>query len=89
MRAAVAACHTAGMRIVVMRGEKAETVAYIAKKLGIVQQPRVIEGDQLEQMSRSQMLEVVQDTQVVFARIAPEQKLTIVEAFKELGVKTR
>jgi sodium/potassium-transporting ATPase subunit alpha len=83
--AAVAACHTAGIRIVVMSGDKAETVAYIARKLGIVQQPRVIEGDQLEQMSRSQLLEVLQDTQVVFARIAPEQKLTIVEAFKELG----
>ena len=83
--AAVAACHTAGIRIVVMSGDKAETVAYIARKLGIVQHPRVIEGDQIAQMSRPQLLEVLQDPQVLFARIAPEQKLTIVEGFKELG----
>jgi len=83
--AAVAACHTAGIRIVVMSGDKAETVAYIASKLGIVQHPRVIEGDQIAQMSRPQLLEVLQDKQVLFARIAPEQKLAIVEGFKELG----
>jgi sodium/potassium-transporting ATPase subunit alpha len=83
--AAVAACHTAGIRIVVMSGDKAETVVYIARKLGIVEQPRVIEGDQIEHMSRAQLLEALQDKTVLFARIAPDQKLTIVDAFKELG----
>ena len=83
--AAVEACHTAGIRIVVMSGDKAETVVYIARKLGIVEQPRVIKGDQLESMSRAELLEALQDKTVLFARIAPDQKLTIVEAFKELG----
>ena len=83
--AAVAACHSAGIRVVVMSGDKAETVDYIARKLGIVQQARVIEGEQLEAMSRPQLLQILRDDQVIFARIAPEQKLTIVEAFKELG----
>ena len=83
--AAVAACHSAGIRIVVMSGDKAETVAYIARKLDIVQHPRVVEGEQLAAMSRSQLVEALSNDQVVFARIAPEQKLTIVEGFKELG----
>ncbi len=82
--AAVAACRSAGIRIVVMSGDKAETVAYIAKKLGIVERPRVIEGSQLEQMDREQLLETLRDDQLVFARIAPEQKLILVEAFKAL-----
>jgi sodium/potassium-transporting ATPase subunit alpha len=82
--AAVAACHSAGIRIVVMSGDKAETVAYIARKLGIVDRPRVIEGGQLVQMSRPALLEVLRDDQLVFARIAPEQKLILVEAFKAL-----
>ena len=83
--AAVAACHSAGIRIVVMSGDKAETVAYVARKLDIVQHPRVIEGEQVAAMSRAELAEVLEDDQVVFARIAPEQKLTIVECFKEQG----
>ena len=83
--AAVAACHSAGIRIVVMSGDKAETVAYIARKLDIVQDPRVVEGDQLAAMNAPRLEEVLRDEQVVFARIAPEQKLTIVEGFKALG----
>jgi sodium/potassium-transporting ATPase subunit alpha len=82
---AVAACRSAGIRIVVMSGDKAETVAYIARKLDIVQQPRVIEGSQLAQLSRAELLEVLRDDQLVFARIAPEQKLILVEAFKAMN----
>ena len=83
--AAVAACRSAGIRVVVMSGDKAETVDYIARKLGIVQHATVIEGEQLAAMSRPELLEALRDEQVLFARIAPEQKLAIVEAFKELG----
>lgn len=83
--AAVAACHSAGIRIVVMSGDKAETVAYIARKLGIVRKPRVIEGEHLARMSRPELLAALRDDQLVFARIAPEQKLILVEAFKALN----
>ena len=82
--AAVAACRTAGIRVVVMSGDKAETVSYIARKLGIVQNPTVVEGEQLASMSSAELLEALRDDQVLFARIAPEQKLTIVEAFKDM-----
>lgn len=85
VKAAVAACRSAGIRIVVMSGDKGETVEYIARKLGIVERSRVIEGDQLAAMDRAELLDTLRDEQIVFARIAPEQKLTIVEGFKELG----
>ena len=39
--AAVRACQSAGIRIIVMSGDKAETVSYIARKLGIVDKPTV------------------------------------------------
>ncbi|MDH5526489.1 MAG: cation-transporting P-type ATPase [Nitrospirota bacterium] len=83
--AAVRACQSAGIRLVVMSGDKGETVAYMARKLGIVSAPRVIDGDQLAGLDARQLATVLADPQVVFARIAPEQKLTIVEAFKHLG----
>jgi sodium/potassium-transporting ATPase subunit alpha len=83
--AAVAACRTAGVRIVVMSGDKAETVAYIAKQLGIVTAPRVIEGPELEAMDEAALVAALEDEQVVFARIAPAQKLAVVSALKAMG----
>ena len=82
--AAVAACKSAGIRVLVMSGDKAETVAYIARRLGIVAHPHVIEGEQLAQMSNEQLVETLRSREVVFARIAPEQKLNIVEALKAM-----
>jgi sodium/potassium-transporting ATPase subunit alpha len=81
---AVADCHSAGIRIIVMSGDKAETVTYIARQLGIVTEPRVINGVTLEEMSHSELIDALCDGQeVLFARISPEQKLNIVNALKE------
>ncbi|MGD8348975.1 MAG: cation-transporting P-type ATPase [Gammaproteobacteria bacterium] len=82
--AAVRACKSAGIRILVMSGDKAETVAYIARRLGIAANPRVIDGEQLERMDRAALAQALQNEEIVFARIAPEQKLVIVEALKYL-----
>lgn len=83
--AAVAACKSAGIRIIVMSGDKGETVSYIARKLGIVTAPKVIEGEQLQAMDSEELIDELRSGEVVFARIAPEQKLSIVEALKEMG----
>ncbi|WP_459873527.1 cation-translocating P-type ATPase [Endothiovibrio diazotrophicus] len=83
--AAVAACKSAGIRIVVISGDKGETVSYIARQLGIVTTPKVIEGEQLSNMDLEELIEVLRGGEVVFARIAPEQKLDIVNALKEMG----
>jgi len=82
--AAVAACKSAGIRIIVMSGDKGETVSYIARKLGIVTAPKVIEGEQLQAMDSEELVEELRSGEVVFARIAPEQKLAIVEALKDM-----
>lgn len=82
--AAVAACKSAGIRIIVMSGDKGETVSYIARKLGIVTAPKVIEGEQLAAMDAEELVEELRSGEVVFARIAPEQKLGIVNALKEM-----
>ena len=80
---AVAACKSAGIRIIVISGDKAETVSYIARKLDIVSNPRVIEGPELAAMSLENLCSALTE-EVVFARIAPEQKLIIVEALKSM-----
>ena len=82
--AAVVACRTAGIRVIVISGDKAETVVYIARKLGIVDAPRVIEGEELTTMDQAALVAALRDEEVIFARIAPEQKLNIVEALKSM-----
>jgi sodium/potassium-transporting ATPase subunit alpha len=83
--AAVAACKAAGIRIVVLSGDRAETASYLARKLGIVRTPRVIEGAELSAMKPEELAEALRNPEVLFARIAPEQKLSIVEAFIAMG----
>ncbi|PKH01554.1 ATPase [Psychromonas sp. MB-3u-54] len=83
--AAVSACKSAGIRIIVISGDKGETVSYIARKLGIVTTPKVIDGEQLSAMDMEELMEELRGGEVVFARIAPEQKLSIVNALKEMN----
>jgi sodium/potassium-transporting ATPase subunit alpha len=83
--AAVKACKSAGIRIIVISGDKAETVRYITQKLGIAASPLIIEGEQMAQMSKEELAQLLQNKEIAFARIAPEQKLDIVEALKHTG----
>jgi len=83
--AAVAACKTAGIRIIVMSGDQAETVVYIARRLGIVNDPHIITGEDIENMPHDQLIKLLKEKEVVFARIAPEQKLNIVDALKSMN----
>jgi len=69
---------------VVMSGDKAETVAYIARTLGIAQAPRIIEGPELATMADAALHSALSG-EVLFARIAPEQKLRVVEALQAMG----
>jgi len=82
--AAVQACKSAGIRIIVISGDKGETVSYIARKLEIVTAPKIITGDMLDAMDMEELIDTLRGGEVVFARIAPEQKLDIVTALKEM-----
>lgn len=83
--AAVEACKTAGIKIIVISGDKAETVRYIADTLGIVgENPRIIQGEELAEMDKEQLKKELEAEQIIFARTAPEQKLKIVDALKDM-----
>ncbi|MBU7016245.1 MAG: cation-transporting P-type ATPase [Theionarchaea archaeon] len=81
---AVRACKSAGIKIIVISGDKAETVQNIARQLGIAEEPRIIEGDELSEMSKEQLIEELKKKEIIFARTAPEQKLKIVDALKDM-----
>lgn len=81
--AAIAECQKAGIRVVMITGDYAATARSIASQAGI-EQGRVLTGDELDALDDNQLAEVL-NTVRVFARIMPQQKLRIVQAFKARG----
>jgi calcium-translocating P-type ATPase len=84
---AVARCHTAGIRIIVITGDHPLTAAAIAQRVGITgEHPTVVTGDQFEQLSEQQLDALIEENpEVIFARASPEAKLHIAEALRDGG----
>lgn len=82
---AVAVAKSAGIRAVMITGDHKLTARAIAEQLGITDSNgRVVTGAELDTMSQEQLIEVVKNTSV-FARVSPEHKLRVVEAFQKNG----
>jgi calcium-translocating P-type ATPase len=84
---AVARCHEAGIRIIVITGDHPITGAAIAREVGIgdASSP-VLTGAQLEGMSDSELDRLLREgKEMVFARASPEAKLRIAEALRAEG----
>ena len=71
-------------RVVMITGDYPATAAHIAKEIGLINPDQVITGIELEKMPLKALLERIK-TVNVFARVVPEQKLAIVNAFKANG----
>ncbi|WP_339923670.1 calcium-translocating P-type ATPase, PMCA-type [uncultured Cyclobacterium sp.] len=80
---AIADCHTAGIKLVMLTGDHPVTAKAIATETGILQQStdRVITGTELTQFSEQEFQENLESIKV-FARVSPEQKLKIVKALQ-------
>ena len=78
----IAAARRAGMDVVMMTGDHKATAASIAKDAGI--DGKAVEGRDIRRMSDDELDAVVQDLGVV-ARVAPDDKLRIVQSFQRHG----
>lgn len=89
-RRAVAACLEAGIKVKMITGDHAVTAAAIASELGLegardaAGRLRAYTGRELAAMSEHE-LAAAADTGAVFARVAPEQKLSLVRALQARG----
>ncbi|MCX5775799.1 MAG: cation-translocating P-type ATPase [Firmicutes bacterium] len=79
---AVKEFHKAGITTVMITGDHRDTAFAIAKELGIAtREDQCLSGDVLATMSQEQLNEAVKTVRV-FARVSPENKVSIVKAFK-------
>ena len=84
---AVARCATAGIRVIMVTGDHPHTALAIARQIGMVkgEQPVVITGDQLRSISPAQLQLALDAKEIIFARVAAEQKMLIVQALQKKG----
>ena len=80
---AIAECHQAGIRVVMITGDHPRTARAIAAQAGIAHD-QVVTGDEMALMSPDMLTGKVRQVSV-FARIKPHQKLALVEALKAQG----
>jgi len=87
---AIEACKTAGVSVKMITGDHAITASAIAAQLGLTD-PSVdsgrdiaVTGRELQELSDAEMIDVASRAKV-FARVAPEQKLRLVEALQARG----
>jgi Ca2+-transporting ATPase len=82
---AIAGCRRAGIRVIMITGDHAVTAQTIARKLGIGDSdPKVTTGRELEQIGDDELYGKVKEVSV-FARVAPDHKLRIVEQLLKHG----
>ncbi|MFM7676579.1 MAG: HAD family hydrolase, partial [Synechococcus sp.] len=94
---AIRRCREAGIKVTMVTGDYGRTAQAIARQIGLLDSPdssepegadpvRVIEGPMLAQISEPHLRQLLKyRTRLVFARMAPEQKLRLVQAYRALG----
>jgi Ca2+-transporting ATPase len=83
---AVEKCRRAGIRVIMITGDYGLTAESIARRIGIIggERPHLVTGADLDAMT-GDSLKAVLGGEVIFARVAPEHKLKVVSALREMG----
>ena len=86
VKEAVTRCRTAGIRPLMITGDHPLTALHIARQLNITvgDQDRVVTGQELEALSDAALEQAVSSVSV-YARVAPRDKLRIVQALQRQG----
>lgn len=85
---AIALCHQAGIAVTMVTGDYGLTAEAIARRIGLVNhKAKVVTGEQMGHLSDAQLRQVLHHHPkgLIFARMAPEQKLRLVQAYKTSG----
>jgi len=78
---AIAECYAAGIRVLMITGDYPGTAIKIAKDIGLKFPDLALTGNEIEQMSDTDLMLKLKTTNV-FARMRPDQKLRMIKALK-------
>ncbi len=86
VKEAIAACHDAGVRVVMVTGDHSITARAIAIELGIAdnEHARVLTGTDLNHLDDDALRDLVNEV-AVYARVSPHEKLRIVRSLEHHG----
>ncbi len=85
VKEAITSCGKAGIRPIMITGDHKDTAVAIAKELGILQDAsQAVTGAELSEMDDAELERRIGDI-AVYARVQPEHKVRIVNAWKKRG----
>ena len=84
---AIHACHSAGIRVIMITGDYALTAASIGQQIGLGQGSplKAFTGAEISEMDDERLSGILEKGEIIFARVAPEHKLRIVSLLKTMG----
>ena len=83
-KAAIAQCHEAGIRIMMITGDHAATALAIGRQLGLAAEPKVLCGSELDKLDDTELAEQVRCLDIL-ARATPAHKLRVIQALQAQG----
>lgn len=87
VKEAVVEAQRAGIKVIMLTGDYELTAEAIARKIGIISSPTpsIVTGRELGKMTESEVSRILEEKEVIFARILPEQKVKIVRILMSKG----
>ncbi len=82
---AINKCRAAGIKVIMVTGDHPLTARAIAREIGLVHSPnpKLMTGAELHGLSESELRLALDAPEIIFARVAADQKMRIVEALKK------
>jgi Ca2+-transporting ATPase len=84
VKEAIHECYKAGIKVVMITGDYPVTAINIGRQIGLKNPEKFISGTELNELSEEELNNRIKDVSI-FARVVPEQKLRIVNAYKANG----
>ncbi len=80
-------CRTAGIRVIMITGDYGVTAESIARRIGLVRgrTARVVTGIEIDDMSEEALGDVLEQPDLIFARVSPEHKMRVALALRANG----
>ena len=81
---AILKCRQAGIRVFMLTGDFGPTAKAIGKQIGLFSENgKVLNGDELSALDEAGLSSLLDENELIFARITPAQKLQIVQALQK------